>query len=96
VLNCLLNELHDEQEKGGKGLRLAERCKNLLQKRTALYQKAGAVGKMEFLQDLIDQVQISPHKSYFLSVTMALVGLIFIFGLFCGRATHKRTASKNK
>lgn len=71
----------------------------MLSKRSELFHMAdesNPIGRMESLVDLVEQVQISPQRNYLLTTGMSVVGLIFIFGLFCGRATSRRTAEKNK
>lgn len=46
--------------------------------------------------ELYSQVVTSPSKKYFLVVLMTFIGFIFIIGLFCGRATRRTIALKNK
>jgi len=70
----------------------------MLSKRSELFHLADEAnpGRMESLVDLVEQVKISPQRNYLLTTGMSIVGLIFIFGLFCGRATNRRASAKNK
>jgi len=94
LIACLLNEL--DEEKNGRIPKLSPKCKSLLSKREEMFHLAGSALKLESIQDLYSHVNESPHRNYFLIVAMTLVGVIFIFGLFCGRATKRKAASKNK
>ncbi|CAG7726469.1 unnamed protein product [Allacma fusca] len=93
LIGCLLAVLEDDKVK--KTSRLSRECHDLLLLRTELFQQAGS-SKLESIQDIVHEVQKSPHKNYFLTVAMTIVGLIFIFGLFCGRATRRRAEFKDK
>jgi len=94
LIGCLLNEL--EKEKNGGEPRLRPQCKSILSVRYELFQLAGSPAKMDSLEDLYSHVSFSPHRNYFLIVGMTMVGVIFIFGLFCGRATKRKAAAKDK
>lgn len=50
----------------------------------------------EDLGQLYSQVATSPSKKYFLLILMTFIGIIFIMGLFCGRASRRTIALKNK
>lgn len=51
---------------------------------------------IENLGDVYNGLTASPSKKYFLVVAMSVVGLIFIFGLYCGRMTKKAMYVKRK
>lgn len=46
--------------------------------------------------ELYSQVVTSPAKRAFLLTLLTFVGIIFIFGIFCGRVTRRSQALKNK
>lgn len=48
------------------------------------------------VQDLVGQVYRSPSRNYFMFMFLSIVGLIFMFGLFCGRITRRAIILKNK
>lgn len=51
---------------------------------------------MDNLGDVFQEMSSSPSKKYFLVVFMSVIGLIFIFGLYCGRLTKKAMYVKRK
>ena len=47
--------------------------------------------------ELMSQVQASPSKHYFAAIILALTGIIFFGGIFCGRVTKRvRMEMKNR
>lgn len=48
------------------------------------------------INDVYNQISSSPSKKYFLLIGISIVGLIFIFGLFCGRMTRRAMYIKKK
>ena len=94
MVGCLLTELEREKE-GGKA-RLSPKCSKLLSTRSEMFEMAGKPLRMDSIQALYTQVHESPQKNYFLVVGMGIVGIIFVFGLFCGRATKRKAAAKDK
>lgn len=99
VLKCLFTVLNEEKQHKDK-MRLSERCREMLSKRSELFHLADEVNqeRSEVLSivDLVEQVQTSPQRNFLLTMAMSVVGIIFIFGLFCGRVTNRRATEKNK
>ena len=59
----------------------------------ALCQAAPA----ESFEELANQIISSPARHYFLGIIFAVVGMLFIAGLFCGRVTKRVSVqTKNK
>jgi Golgi apparatus protein 1 len=55
------------------------------------------VAPPETVHELVAQITTSPAKNYFIGIIFAVIGTIFIGGLFCGRVTKRvRTEAKNK
>ncbi|OWR44042.1 putative MG-160, partial [Danaus plexippus plexippus] len=54
------------------------------------------VNVIENLGDVYTEISSSPSKKYFLVVGISIVGLIFIFGLYCGRMTKRAMYIKRK
>lgn len=51
---------------------------------------------IEDLGDVYNEISSSPSKKYFLIVGISIVGLVFIFGLYCGRITKRAMYVKRK
>ena len=55
------------------------------------------IAPAESLSELVEEIRISPQRNYFFAVFFTAVGIIFIFGLTCGRVTKRvRAELKNK
>ncbi|XP_055705911.1 Golgi apparatus protein 1 isoform X2 [Phlebotomus papatasi] len=90
-LGCLQTILSDQSRA------LEENCKEKLLQRVEMFKNAAPlVAAPENLSDLYTQVSSSPAKKFFFIAFLTFVGFIFIFGLFCGRATRRTIAMKNK
>ncbi|KOB78150.1 putative golgi apparatus protein cysteine-rich fibroblast growth factor receptor [Operophtera brumata] len=63
---------------------------------TEITNSEGQMNVIENLGDVYTELSTSPSKKYFLVVGMSVVGLIFIFGLYCGRITKKAMYVKRK
>lgn len=62
-----------------------------------MFEYAAQVAPVETIRDVVQQLANSPSRNYFLVVAMAILGVIFVGGLFCGRVTKRVPASfKNK
>ncbi|KAK9511032.1 hypothetical protein O3M35_005681 [Rhynocoris fuscipes] len=90
-LECIIGVLHDNNPQ----TRLQWSCEKMLKERVEMY-KIKAPKKLENLQELYGQVYHSPSKKYFIVVGMSFVGMIFILGMFCGRAMRRSIIGKNK
>ncbi|GAB0086076.1 Golgi apparatus protein 1 [Sergentomyia squamirostris] len=90
-LRCLQTILSDESKA------LETNCKEKLLQRMEMFKNASPyVAAPENWSDLYAQVSTSPSKKIFFIAFLSMVGFIFIIGLFCGRATRRTIAMKNK
>ncbi|GFS06290.1 Golgi apparatus protein 1 [Elysia marginata] len=88
---CLLSYLESNPD------RMTKTCREMMQRRKDLWEYAAQVAPMESFSEMIDQMNISPARNYFFAVIFTVIGLIFIFGLTCGRVTKRvRAEIKNK
>jgi len=51
---------------------------------------------MESVNDLVEQISLSPAKNIFLVLGFSLIGVILLLGVFCGRISKRQIALKNK
>ncbi|KAK3085351.1 hypothetical protein FSP39_001959 [Pinctada imbricata] len=86
---CLLAEFEDHAS------RLKPDCLKLLKQRKELWELSAQVAPIEGFQQIYDQIASSPSKLYILGVICAVIGMIFIVGITCGRAS-KKIAKQNK
>ncbi|CAK1549697.1 unnamed protein product [Leptosia nina] len=89
-LKCLKIILNDSNRK------LETECQKELSSRLEMYRYVAAVNVVENLGDVYNEISSSPSKKYFLLVGFSIIGLIFIFGLYCGRVTKKAMYVKRK
>ncbi|CAG9121359.1 unnamed protein product [Plutella xylostella] len=89
-LKCLKIILNDENRK------LEPECHKELSRRLEMYRYVAAVNVVENFGDVYSEISSSPSKKYFLLVGISIIGLIFIFGLYCGRLTKKAMYVKRK
>ncbi len=55
------------------------------------------VAPPDTVNDLVSSIASSPARNYFLALFCAVLGVIFIGGLFCGRVTKRvRAELKNR
>ncbi|GFO47337.1 Golgi apparatus protein 1 [Plakobranchus ocellatus] len=88
---CLLSYLETDPD----AMTLA--CREMIKRRKDLWEYAAEVAPLESFSEVFDQITISPARNYFLAVIFTAIGLIFIFGLTCGRVTKRvRAELKNK
>lgn len=88
-LKCLQVILYDGSNK------LEDDCKTMLRQRMEMFRNAAALAP-ENLSELYTQVLMSPAKRYFMVLMLSCVGLIFVFGIVCGRVGRRSAAMKNK
>lgn len=74
---------------------LTKHCEETLKERIEMY-KIIPEPKVESLSQLYGQVSHSPSKKYFIVVALTFIGMIFITGMFCGRAMRRSLAGKKK
>ncbi|XP_047545273.1 Golgi apparatus protein 1 [Vanessa atalanta] len=89
-LKCLKIILNDSNRK------LEAECQKELSSRLEMYRYVASVNVIENFGDVYDEISSSPSKKYFLVVGISIVGLIFIFGLYCGRMTKRAMYIKRK
>ncbi|CAK1603409.1 unnamed protein product [Parnassius mnemosyne] len=88
-LKCLKIILNDSNRK------LETECEKQLSSRLEMYRYVAA-HHAENLGDIYNELSSSPSKKYFLLVAISIIGLIFIFGLYCGRMTKRAMYIKRK
>ncbi|KAL4715182.1 hypothetical protein ACJJTC_012229 [Scirpophaga incertulas] len=89
-LKCLKIILNDSNRK------LEVECQKELSSRLEMYRYVASVNVVENFKDVFDEISSSPSRKYFLIVCISFVGLIFIFGLYCGRITNRAMYIKRK
>ncbi|XP_017101491.2 Golgi apparatus protein 1 isoform X2 [Drosophila bipectinata] len=91
-LNCLRMLLKDTPNS------LDADCREKLQRRIEMFQNADDTLAMppEDVQQLVQQVVASPARKFFLVILMSATGLVFLTGIFLGRATKRAMGLKNK
>ena len=52
--------------------------------------------RMESINDLVEEISLSPAKNIFLGLGFSLTAVILLLGVFCGRISKRQTALKNK
>lgn len=75
---------------------LEPECRKELTNRMEMYKYAAKLEAPENFGEIYTQVSSSPAKKYILLVSFSFLGLIFIFGLFCGRMTRRHVYMKTK
>ncbi|XP_041989238.1 Golgi apparatus protein 1 [Aricia agestis] len=86
-LKIILNDNTRELETG---------CQKELSNRLEMYRHVAAINVIDDLSDVYDGISSSPSKIYFMVIGISIVGLIFIFGLYCGRITKRAMYIKRK
>lgn len=54
------------------------------------------VVQLESVNDLVEQLSISPAKNFFLAMGLSFIGLILLLGVFCGRISKRHQVMKNR
>ncbi|KAM3962726.1 LOW QUALITY PROTEIN: Golgi apparatus protein 1 [Aphomia sociella] len=90
-LKCLKIILNDDSNR-----KLEPECQKELSNRLEMYRYVASVNVIENLGDVLNELSYSPSKKYFIVVFISILGLIFIFGLYCGRMTKKAMYVKRK
>ncbi|KAK3885354.1 hypothetical protein Pcinc_010433 [Petrolisthes cinctipes] len=89
-LACLMDVL-DRNPQG-----LQAECRETLRKRREMYNTAMKLTNIASIGELVGHVSRSSERTYLLLVLASVVGIIFIGGLFCGRATKRYKILKNR
>ncbi|XP_059059365.1 Golgi apparatus protein 1 [Achroia grisella] len=89
-LKCLKIILNDSNRK------LETECEKELSSRLEMYKYVASINVLEDFGDVLNELSYSPSKKYFIVVFCSILGLIFIFGLYCGRMTKKAMYVKKK
>ncbi|KAF2365312.1 Cysteine-rich Golgi apparatus protein 1 repeat [Trinorchestia longiramus] len=75
---------------------LERECRVMLRKRREMFERAIKVAPLNSLDDLVKGVVTSHERNYLLVVFFAVLGTMFIVGLFCGRSTRRYRLLKNR
>ncbi|XP_046394419.1 Golgi apparatus protein 1 [Ischnura elegans] len=80
------------------GNSLREECSVMLLKRIRMFNTAAMIVGYppETMGELYAQVVHSPSRKYFLLVGLSSIGLFFILGLFCGRASRRNIVVRKR
>nr|XP_045603883.1 Golgi apparatus protein 1-like [Procambarus clarkii] len=89
-LSCLLDVL----ERNPNGLKTE--CREKLRQRREMYSAAMKLTNVKTIGELVVHVSSSPERNYLLLVLITLIGVIFVGGLFCGRATKRYKLLKDR
>ncbi|XP_017001881.2 Golgi apparatus protein 1 isoform X1 [Drosophila takahashii] len=91
-LSCLRTLLKDTPNS------LEADCREKLQRRIEMFRNADDTLALppEDVQQLVQQVVASPARKFFLVILMSATGLVFLTGIFLGRATKRAMGLKNK
>ncbi|KAI9558756.1 Golgi apparatus protein 1 [Daphnia sinensis] len=89
-LKCLLRFKEQGQAK------FDPKCFEMLNTRTQLFAKASKVVQLESVNDLVEQLSMSPAKNFFLAMGLSFIGLILLLGVFCGRISKRHQVMKNR
>jgi len=76
--------------------KLDPKCVEVLNSRRQLFAQAAKSLPLESLNDLVEQLSVSPSRNYFLLVGLCFVVVILITGVFCGRVTKRHRVLKNR
>ncbi|XP_037799147.1 Golgi apparatus protein 1-like [Penaeus monodon] len=89
-LACLLDVL----ERNPNGLK--EDCSKKLRDRKEMFSAAYKISHLKSFEDIVNHVSASPERNYILLVFVTAIGIIFVGGLFCGRATKRYKLLKDR
>ncbi|XP_050395779.1 Golgi apparatus protein 1 isoform X2 [Patella vulgata] len=91
IMSCLLATLEDSPKA------MESKCFTLLKNRKEMWEYAAQIAPPESFQEVYEAISQSPAKAYFLGVLAAVVAIIFIVGISCGRVTKRLKAElKNR
>ncbi|XP_071092042.1 Golgi apparatus protein 1-like [Haliotis cracherodii] len=91
MMSCLLSVLEEDPKS------MSDKCRTMLHNRKEMWEYAAQVAPIEGFQEIYSQISESPAKFYILGVLTAVVCMIFVFGIGCGRVTKRvRAEMKNK
>ncbi|XP_067651519.1 Golgi apparatus protein 1-like isoform X2 [Haliotis asinina] len=91
MMSCLLSVLEEDPKS------MSDKCRTMLHNRKEMWEYAAQVAPIEGFQEIYTQISDSPAKFYILGVLTAVVCMIFVFGIGCGRVTKRvRAEMKNK
>ncbi|XP_034948080.1 Golgi apparatus protein 1 [Chelonus insularis] len=71
-------------------------CYKMLSARIEMFKNAVKLHFPNTFGELYSTVNQSPARKYFMVVSLTMIGVIFIVGLFCGRVTRRTMMMKNK
>lgn len=85
-LKCLQVILSDNSN------HLEDECKTMLTQRMEMFSNSAALASVS---ELYEQMVMSPAKRSFVVLILSVVGMVFVFGMVCGRVNRSQ-AMKNK
>lgn len=85
-LKCLQVIMNDSSNK------LEDDCRTMLTQRAEMFSNSAALASVS---DLYEQMVMSPAKRSFVVLILSVCGMVFIFGMVCGRVNRSQ-AMKNK
>lgn len=71
---------------------LEDECRTMLTQRMEMFSNSAALASVS---ELYEQMVMSPAKRSFVVLILSVVGMVFIFGMICGRVNRSQ-AMKNK
>ncbi|ELT94856.1 hypothetical protein CAPTEDRAFT_177499 [Capitella teleta] len=82
-MSCLIAALENDK------VRLQKPCRDMLSNRVKMWEYAVKVAPPDDMSDLFVQITSSPVRHHFFAAFLSVIGVIFIFGLCCGRVTKR-------
>lgn len=72
--------------------KLEDECRTMLTQRMDMFRNSAALASVS---ELYEQMVLSPAKRSFAVLILSMAGLVFVFGMVCGRVNRSQ-AMKNK
>lgn len=54
------------------------------------------VAPLETVNDLVEQLNHSPARNFFLAISLSFIAVVLFVGVFCGRITKRNRVMKNR
>lgn len=72
--------------------KLEDECRTMLKQRMEMFRNSAALASVS---ELYEQMVMSPAKRSFAVMILSIGGMVFVFGILCGRVNRSQ-AMKNK